>query len=41
MCKGMRKMMCGYNIKEMHKGCLREWVRLCVGIKSKLCLRDL
>ena len=25
--KGMRKMMCGYKIKAMHKGCIRECVR--------------
>ena len=36
----MHKMMFGYKIKAMHKGCVRECVRLCLGKKSKLCIRD-
>ena len=32
MLKGMRKVMFGYKIKGMHKGCVRECTR-CLDIK--------
>ena len=40
MPKRMCKMMFGFKNKAMCKGCIRECTRLCLDIKSKLCLRD-
>ena len=40
MRKGMHKMMFVYKIKAKHKGYVRECVRGCLCIKSKLCIRD-